>query len=309
MGHYDCIILHNAANLAQIEGSEEFIYPSTVVREEVRAIEEALREGGLSTYILSVDQFSKDLITSISGSSPHFVFNLCEEINGRCELEMCVAGLLELMGVAYTGSGPFALGLALNKFHLKQLLRSSGIPAARGYVCYPGSKSSERRLRFPVIVKPVCQDASLGINSKSVCHDELRLAEQIAYIHKIYKQGALVEEYLDGREFNVSIMGKDEPEVLAISEIDFTCMPAGEPRIVSYRAKWDEESPLYLSTTPICSQLSVRGVPRLCAGGYEDGRARQRLCAGGKPEPRYFTQSRVCPSCPRGGIHLCADDI
>jgi D-alanine-D-alanine ligase len=252
MGRYDCIVLHNAANLAETEGSEEKNYPSTVIREEVGAIEEVLREGGFSPYALSVDQFSKDLVSTISRISPKFIFNLCEEINGRCELEMCVAGLFELMGVPYTGSDPFALGLALNKFHVKQLLRSAGIPAARGYVCYPEKNWSERRLRFPVIVKPVCQDASLGINSKSVCRDELRLAEQVGYIHKVYKQGALVEEYLDGREFNVSIMGNSEPEVLAISEIDFTCMPADEPRIVSYRAKWDEESPLYLSTTPIC---------------------------------------------------------
>jgi D-alanine-D-alanine ligase len=259
MGRYDCIVLHNVANLAEIEGSQENNYPSTVIREEVGAIEEALREGGLNPYVLSVEQFSKDLVATISRISPRFVFNLCEEINGRCELEMCVAGLLELMGVSYTGSGPFALGLALNKFHVKQLLRSSGIPAACGYVSYPGKPSSERGLRFPVIVKPVCQDASLGINSKSVCHDEPCLAEQIAYIHKVYKQGALVEEYLDGREFNVSIMGNSEPEVLAISEIDFTCMPADEPRIVSYRAKWDEESPMYLSTTPICpADVSTR---------------------------------------------------
>jgi D-alanine-D-alanine ligase len=252
MGRYDCIILHNAANLAEPEGTEEKNYPSTIMREEVSAIEEVLREAGFNPYVLSVGYFSKDLIPTISRISPKFIFNLCEEINGRCELEMCVAGLLELMGVPYTGGDPFVLGLALNKFHVKQILRAAGVPAARGYVCYPGMRPAARRLRFPVIVKPVCQDGSLGINSKSVCGDELRLAEQVAYIHKVYQQGALVEEYLDGREFNVSVVGDAQPEVLAISEIDFTCMPDGEPRIVSYRAKWDEESPMYLSTTPIC---------------------------------------------------------
>jgi len=259
MGRQDCIILHNAPNIAEIEGSEEKNYPSTVVREEVGAIEEALREAGFSPYVLSVGQFSNDLVTTISRVSPKFIFNLCEEINGNCKLEMCVAGLLELMGVPYTGSGPFALGLALNKFLVKQILRSAGIPAARGYVSYPGKNSLEQELHFPVIVKPVCEDASLGINSKSVCDDEQQLAERIAYIHKVYRQGALVEDYLDGREFNVSIIGDAEPEVLAISEIDFTGMPEGEPRIVSYRAKWDEESPLYLSTTPTCpADISVQ---------------------------------------------------
>jgi D-alanine-D-alanine ligase len=117
-------------------------------------------------------------------------------------------------------------------------------------------------VRFPVIVKPVHEDGSLGVNSDSVCHDTARLARQVEYVHAVYKQDALVEEYLEGREFNVSIVGDRTPEVLAISEIDFGEMPEGEPRIVSYRAKWDEESRVYGGTRPICPAPLSRRIER-----------------------------------------------
>jgi D-alanine-D-alanine ligase len=253
MKRYDCVILYNAAVIEPKEGSEEKIYASNIVREEVGAIEESLRAGGYHPYVLSVETFSKELIDTLVEISPKFVFNLCEEINGECEMEMCVAGVLELMRIPYTGSDPFALGLALKKYHVMQVLRSAGIPTARGFVHHPGQKVPiPRGLQFPMIVKPAREDASLGINSNSVCHTPEDLERQIQYIHGIYKQEALVEEYLDGREFNVSVMGDKNPEVLAVQEIDFAGLPEGEPRIVSYRAKWDEESSFYKGTVPVC---------------------------------------------------------
>ena len=277
MEQYDCIVLYNAASISEKEGSEEKIYPANIIREEVGAIEDSLREGGYNPYVLSVEYFSRDLIQTLTEISPKFVFNLCEELNGKCELEMCVAGLLELMGIPYTGSDPFALGLALNKFHVKQILRSAGIPTARGYLRYPGQKLTiPRNMRFPMLVKPSREDASLGINSNSVCDSAEQLERQIVYIHDVYEQEALVEEYLDGREFNVSVIGDKNPEVLAISEIDFSSLPEGEPRIVSYRAKWDEESPMYGSTVPICpANISKRLENRI-----KDIAIRSHLCVG-----------------------------
>jgi D-alanine-D-alanine ligase len=253
MRQYDSVVLYNSANVSKKEECKEEIYLSNILREEVIAVEEGLKEGGFNPYVLAVEHFSKDLIHTLQEISPKFVFNLCEEINGKCELEMCVAGLLELLGIPYTGSDPFALGLALNKFHVKQILRSAGVPTARGFICYPGRKVSiPRGMRFPMFVKPSRQDASLGINGDSVCRTAEQLKKQISYIHGVYEQEALIEEFLDGREFNVSVIGDKNPEVLAISEIDFAGLPEDEPKIVSYRAKWDEESPMYKFTVPIC---------------------------------------------------------
>jgi D-alanine-D-alanine ligase len=277
MEHHDCVVLYNAAIISEKEGSEEKIYASNVIRSEVTAIEESLREGGFNPYVFSVESFSKDLVATLAEISPKFVFNLCEEINGKCELEMCVAGLLDLMGIPYTGSDAFALGLALNKFHVKQVLRSAGIPTARSYLQYPGQQRTiPRGMRFPMIVKPAHEDASLGINSNSVCRTAEQLERQIRYIHDVYEQEALVEEYLDGREFNVSVIGDENPEVLAIQEIDFAGLPAGEPRIVSYRAKWDEESEFYNGTVPVCpANISKRMGSRM-----RDIAIRSHRCVG-----------------------------
>jgi D-alanine-D-alanine ligase len=296
MGEYDCIILYNAANIAERDGCEEKLYPANIIREEVSAIEESLRDGGYNPFVLSVEHFSKDLIQIISEISPKFIFNLCEEINGKCELEMCVAGLLDLMGIPYTGSDPFALGLALNKFHVKQILRSAGVPTARGYVRYPGQKNGiPRGMRFPMIVKPAHEDASLGINSNSVCHTARHLEKQILYIHDVYHQEALVEEYLDGREFNVSVVGDRNPEVLAISEINFSGLPEGEPRIVSYRAKWDEDSPMFNFTVPICpANLTKRLENRI-----KDIAIRSYQCIGCRDYARIDMRTDS-----RGSIHV-----
>jgi D-alanine-D-alanine ligase len=260
METYDCVVLYNAANMAEREGSDEKLYPANFVREEVSVIEESLRNGGYRPHVFAVESFSQDLIRMLTDANPRFVFNLCEEINGRPELELCVAGLLELMGIPYTGSDPYTLGLALNKFHVKQVLRAAGVPTPRGCVCYPGEAMTvPRGMHFPLMVKPARQDASLGINSKSVCLSPEQLEKQVRYVHDVYGQEALVEEFIDGREFNVSVVGNRNPEVLAVSEIDFTGLPEDEPRIVSYRAKWDEESPMFNSTVPICpAPISMR---------------------------------------------------
>jgi D-alanine-D-alanine ligase len=256
MARYDCIILYNTATVRKLPRSEEKIYPANLIREEVGTIEESLRELGFNPSVISVDQFSKDLVLTLHRMAPRFIWNLCEEIQGNCDLEMCLAGMLELMNIPYTGCGPLTLGLALNKFRVKQILRASGIPVPRGYLCRLGQRLKVRAMRrFPVIVKPVAEDASLGINSNSVCHDPAQLERQISYIHEVYRQDALVDEYLDGREFNVSVLGGPggkDAQVLPVSEIDFSRMPDHEPRIVSYRAKWDEESVVCQCTIPVC---------------------------------------------------------
>jgi D-alanine-D-alanine ligase len=296
MKPYDCVVLYNTANDSEREGSEEKLYPSNIIRTEVGAIEESLREGGFHPHVLAVDSFSENLIQTLLHISPKFIFNLCEELNGKSELEMCVAGFLELLGIPYTGSSPSVLALALNKFYLNQILRSSGVPTARSFVRYPGQKCLvPRRMRFPMLVKPARQDGSLGINSNSVCHSVESLEKQIRYIHEVYEQEALVEEYLDGREFNVSVVGDRDPEVLAISEIDFSGLPEGEPRIVSYRAKWDEDSPMYSCTSPICpAKITKRIENRI-----KDIAIRSYRCIGCRDYARVDMRTDA-----RGGLYV-----
>jgi D-alanine-D-alanine ligase len=150
-------------------------------------------------------------------------------------------------------------------------------------------------MRFPMMVKPACQDASLGITSQSVCHTVEHLRKQIRYIHEIYEQEALVEEYLDGREFNVSVVGEKNPEVLAVSEIDFTGLPESEPKIVSYRAKWDEESPLYRCTAPICPA----NIGRRLENRLRDIAIRSYQCVGCRDYARVDMRTDA-----RGNLHV-----
>ncbi|MDR1726367.1 MAG: ATP-grasp domain-containing protein [Acidobacteriota bacterium] len=306
----DCAILHNAATETEKAGSREVIYASCNARTEVGAIAESLRHAGYSPCVIAVGASEApakggvlgDLIGELKGLAPKFVFNLLEEIDGDCGMEMAAAGLLELMQIPFTGSDSFSLGLALRKYHAKLALDAAGVPVPRGVLCAPGDEdalsSSGGALRLPLIVKPVREDASLGVNSDSVCRRPEEVRRQVGYVHEVYRQEALVEEYIDGREFNVSVIGgtgpgDEAPEVLAIAEIDFSGMPEEEPKIVSYRAKWDEGSPMYRSTTPVCpAPLSRRqeGLIKEIAiqsyqviGCRDYGRVDMRMDAEGSP--------------------------
>jgi D-alanine-D-alanine ligase len=257
----DCVVLYNSAATAEKPGSREKSYPATTAREDVGAIAGSLAGAGYRPEVIAVGRVTADLIRRLLELAPRFAFNLCEEIDGDSGMEMAFAGLLELLGIPFTGSDSFALGLALDKFRVKQLLEAEGIPVPLGGICRPGSTSMfPPGMKFPVIVKPGREDASLGVNGDSVCATAEEVGRQVRYIHDVYRQEALIEEFLDGREFNVSVIGEEEPEVLAVSEIDFARLPANEPKIVSYRAKWDEMSAQFGGTTPICPAAIPEGM-------------------------------------------------
>jgi len=107
-------------------------------------------------------------------------------------------------------------------------------------------------LDFPAIVKPNCEDGSLGIGMNAVVCDTDELQQRVSAIVKRYEQPALIEEFIEGREFNIAIYDDIEPRALPVSEIDFSRMPEATPHICSYEAKWHEDSLLFLRTPPIC---------------------------------------------------------
>lgn len=221
-------------------------------RSDIEAIKNALREGGFSVKTMGLRRINAKAIAKIEEIDPDVIFNLCESLYGESRQEMYTAGLFELLKIPYTGSPPFALGLALNKRKSKQILRAAGLPVPSSVLAIPAQSFSLSDLEAPYIIKPVREDASAGISSKSVVKTKEEVDERIKFIHENYRQPALIEEFIPGREINASIMvGPAEPRVLAIGEIDFSKMPKGEPNIVSYRAKWDPKSPLFGGTEPI----------------------------------------------------------
>ncbi len=250
MPKYDCLVLYN--KIEESASQDEDYFSEASVRDEVYAVEDALRELGFSPGLMAIERVDRELVATLQRLAPRFVFNLCEGLGGRSDMEMCVAGLLELLGLPYTGSPPLALGLALDKFKAKRLLSAARIRTPRYYLFQPGDSCKNSDVNFPAIVKPVREDASLGVTSSSVVKNASQLQRQVDYIHSYYSQPALVEEYIDGRELNVALLGGSSPQVLPISEIDFSGLPENEPRIVSYQAKWVPLSPLYQNTVPVC---------------------------------------------------------
>ena len=193
-----------------------------------------------------------DLIGKLRINSVDIILNLCESFNGDPKGESWVAAYLEMTGIPYTGSGPFSLSLCLDKGRTKQVLKANNIPTPEYQVFHATSQKLDPELRFPLIVKPLQEDASVGIDNRSVVRNKLELFKNIDRIIDTYDQPALVEEFIDGREINVSIFGTyPNLSILPISEILFE-KGSSEFPIVGFDAKWEEGSIEYNTTKGVC---------------------------------------------------------
>lgn len=244
-------ILHNL-DFMHLEGLDR--RSQDAVLDVVSAFRRALVPRGVQVSVLPVAEDPVAFVRALREDAPDLVVNLCESLSGEARGEMLVPGLLDLAGLPYTGSGALALALALHKDKAKDLLRGRGVTTpVSGLVC------RLRDLRtldvpLPAIVKPSREDASIGIDRQSVVHDRAALERACRRVLTRYRQPALVEQFIAGRELNVALFGP-EPKVLPIAEIDFSGLPADHPRIVTYAAKWDEASPEYHATPPVRCRL------------------------------------------------------
>ncbi len=237
--------------------------PENCARADIRGTAEevvrALEGGDYRVSALGVTDDLLGAVTKIVAEAPDVVFNLCESIDGVSSLEPLLPLLLERAGLAYTGSSPLTLGLALHKHKAKEVLHGAGVPTPAAVVLTT-PEVSEVALPFPLIVKPAREDASVGITRDSVVHDRAALERQVTLVLARYRQPALVERYIEGREIYISMLDHPggEIEILPLYEIDFSEMPAGRPRIVSFEGKWVESSPEFSGTKPVpCAGLSV----------------------------------------------------
>jgi D-alanine-D-alanine ligase len=230
----------------------------------------ALRELKRPYKILRIDkENSVDIILSLVQERYEMSINLCEDISGNNLKEPNIPALLELIGVEYTGSGPLALGLTCYKDRSKHLLKGAGLKTPSFFVT--DHEMEKTPIDFPLIVKPQHEDASIGIYHDSVVHELERLNQKIEYIREVLKQPSIVEQYIDGREFNVGLLG-NPPEVLPIAEIDFEGLPEGHARICSYEAKWHYGSIFDVGTKPYFPELPSKlrqGITTAATKAYE----------------------------------------
>jgi D-alanine-D-alanine ligase len=213
------------------------------------AIEKALQEHGHHTVAVPIKD---DLWGPLKKFDPNewLIFNLCESIRNKTYLEPYIISVFEHLGFRYTGSPRSTLANCLNKARAKEIVQAHGLPTAQYQIFTPWS--IQRHLEFPLFVKPLSEDASIGITRNSVVHDDQALRRRVRYIWDLYHQAALVEEFIEGREFNVTILGNDSPRVLPVSEINFSRIRDPFARIVSFRAKWVPNSQEYIGTPPTC---------------------------------------------------------
>jgi len=196
---------------------------------------------------------NNDIYTQIKTEKPDVVFNLCDEgFRGETKLEPHVAAMFDILNIPYTGNNYFTIALCQNKARAKDILTYNGILTPKFQVFTSAERKLNPELKFPMIVKPIQEDGSIGIRERSVVNNEEQLREEVDHIINLHKQEALVEEFIDGREFTVSLIGNRRPIVLPVAEIDFTGMPEHLPRIISYRAKWVKQSIVYKNTNTIC---------------------------------------------------------
>jgi D-alanine-D-alanine ligase len=234
--------------------------PETIDLSEIGVLEErehvceALRKNGYRTSLFNMNGDLKRLISFIEEREPDLIFNLCESVGDESVHEMHVAGIYELLGVPYTGAGAFALGNCQNKVRTKQILSYYEIRTPRFQVFHSPSEVHEEsfQLRFPIIVKPAQEDASIGIENSSVVDSLTGLKKRVRFIYQNFDQPALVEEFINGREINVALIGNKRPIVLPISEIDFSGLPPDYPKIVTYNAKWMQGTEEYKGTVGLC---------------------------------------------------------
>jgi D-alanine-D-alanine ligase len=217
----------------------------------VDQVADALRKVNHDVSILAVRNDVRKVVDVLGQQKPDLVFNLAETF-GKTDLgAVGLVGLLDLLGVKYTGCGPGEYYLQEDKSITKKLLAFERI-AFPDFAVFSIDSDLETggNLRLPLFVKPLRMDASIGINGKSLVRTTKELMQRVAAIHKI-KDSALVEEYIEGREFFVSVLGNQTPQALPVVEIDFSGMPDGVPKVLDAKAKWDSKSAEYKGTKAV----------------------------------------------------------
>ena len=227
------------------------------VEEEVA---EALVKLGHEPAMHELDGTTKSLL-GLARLECDLVFNLCESFADDDTADFKIAAFLELIGKKYTGSGTHGLMLAQDKAIAKKIFSFHGVHTPVFARSYRGRLDFSHDLQFPVIVKPAREDGSIGIEFSAVVSSIRELMERMDWLHANFDSPVLIEEYIEGRELYVGVIGNDKPEALPVVELDLSKLPDGTPRIASAEVKWGKGTKAYRDTkSAIATDLSEESV-------------------------------------------------
>ncbi len=250
--HPELYIKPGELNKKKLEFVPYFEVDNITPVEEYEIMAKKLKGNGVNAYTLNIRDDIQSILRDIKKNKPDVIFNFIEIYKEDSRHEMNIVGMLELLKIPFTGAPPMALANCQSKIFTKRLLNAFGIKTPRFIILKKLPKHYRHRLKYPLIVKPAFEDASVGIENESIVENIEKLKERTEYILKAFAQPALIEEFIEGRELNIAILGDYDPTALPISEIDFTEMPDHLHNIVSYQAKWDPKHEAYHKTIPIC---------------------------------------------------------
>jgi len=219
-------------------------------------VADALRKNDHQVSVLAVHTNVREIIDGLEKDKPDLVFNLLESFGSNTAGDVAVTGLLDLLGARYTGGGPGELYLRQDKGLAKKVFAFEDILYPHFAVFSQNSDfETGGNLRMPLFIKPLTADASIGIDSGSLVRDSTALMKRVLEIHEKVNDSALVEEYIEGRELYVGVLGNREPVAFPPIEMDFSGLPEGAPRVVDSKAKWAPDSPEYKGTQSILPDL------------------------------------------------------
>ena len=273
------------------ELTEEELFAECDSPKTIDAVARAIRSGGHDVTPLDA---TRDVYEQLRRGRFELVFNLAEGVIGEAR-EAQVPAMLEFLGIPYTGSDPITLAIAHHKARAKDVWRARGVAVPDGVTVPLGDAVPRALPRARAwIVKPVAEGSSKGVRDSNLVRTRAEVAARVAEVHRRFRQAALVEEFLEGREFTVALLGNGASlRVLPIVEIDFSSLPAGAKPIYSYEAKWiwdRTDAPLEIFSCPaktsatLRRRLSAIAVDAFRALGCRDwSRVDLRLGADGRP--------------------------
>jgi D-alanine-D-alanine ligase len=201
----------------------------------------ALKALGHEVHLGAIYKNPRDVIDLVERIQPDLVWNFVQTFHGTRYFESHIAGVLELCRVPYTGCGHRALMLCQDKALSKEILKHHRVPVPP-FVVSRRSQPSKKLSRtiFPVLVKPLAEEGSVGISRDSFAETEEQALARANYLHERLKHDVIIEGYVSGREIYVGVLGNDRLKVLPPRELKFSKVPEGEPKFASFKAKWDE---------------------------------------------------------------------